>query len=228
MARQGGGDATSAEVREAMARPGCAVCALTDRAVGHFLKALAYEQVNDIPLRAALRASRGFCSTHAHRWLRDARTVLGTSIIYEDVLKASVAELSDAQPRGGLRSLLTSKTAPLDIRCIACDAQDDAANRFVDALLADLDEALVTSSDGLCLPHTRKAIERGGKRAEPLRERAIAVAREQIEHLRDVIRKEDYRFRHEPRSETDRHAPRRAIDWAAGLDGLTGSTTPVG
>jgi saccharopine dehydrogenase-like NADP-dependent oxidoreductase len=42
-----------------------------------------------------------------------------------------------------------------------------------------------------------------------------------IEQLDEVIRKEDYRFRHEPRSEAERTAPARAISWAAGADGLS-------
>jgi hypothetical protein len=224
-----GGDSTTAEVLEALARPGCAVCHLTLRAVGRFLQAMAYEQVNDLQVRAELRASRGFCTTHAHRWLREARSVLGTALIYEDALKAAMGELNDAQPRGALRSLLTPRpTSSAATPCVACRAQQEAADRYVDALLEALDQAKLATSDGLCLPHTRRALERGGKRAEPLRARAQAVANEMIEHLREVIRKEDYRFRQEPRSDTDRQAPRRAIDWAAGLDGLTGSSTPPG
>jgi hypothetical protein len=41
-----------------------------------------------------------------------------------------------------------------------------------------------------------------------------------IADLDEVIRKEDYRFRHEPRTEAERSATSRAIMWAAGLDGL--------
>jgi len=50
-------DATTADVQHALGRPGCAVCHLTHRAVGRLMNALAYEQVNDLELRAQLRAA---------------------------------------------------------------------------------------------------------------------------------------------------------------------------
>jgi hypothetical protein len=43
---------------------------------------------------------------------------------------------------------------------------------------------------------------------------------ELVQHLDEVIRKEDYRFRDEPRSDDERIAPARAIAWVAGLEGL--------
>jgi hypothetical protein len=41
-----------------------------------------------------------------------------------------------------------------------------------------------------------------------------------VEELDEVVRKEDYRFRHEPRTESERTAPARAVAWAAGSDGM--------
>ena len=35
-----------------------------------------------------------------------------------------------------------------------------------------------------------------------------------------MIRKEDYRFRDEPRTEAERSAPARAVAWTAGAEGL--------
>jgi hypothetical protein len=41
-----------------------------------------------------------------------------------------------------------------------------------------------------------------------------------ISSLDEVIRKEDYRFRDEPRSEDERVTPASAIAWAAGSERL--------
>src|SRR5215218_7761135 len=130
-----GGDSTTTEVLAALARPGCGVCHLTLRAVGRFLQAVAYEQVNDLQVRAQLRATRGFCTTHAHRWLRESRSVLGTSLIYEDALKAARRELNEAQPRSSLRNFLSPRSTPAETLCVACRAQHDASDRYIDALL---------------------------------------------------------------------------------------------
>jgi hypothetical protein len=76
------------------------------------------------------------------------------------------------------------------------------------------------NSDGLCRRHTQAAVRTGGDTAEPIMRRARQAISDLVEQLDEVIRKEDYRFRHEPRTDAERTAPARAIAWAAGLDGL--------
>jgi hypothetical protein len=212
----------TADFRQALARPGCAVCHLTHRAVGRFLKALSYEQVNDVDLRAELRTARGFCALHAQRWVSMSGNVLGTAIIYRDIINASLRDIdAPARGSGGLRGMLGGR--PADPVCIACRFQSDAEQRFVDGLLAAL-AGLVDAfeaSAGLCLPHTRMAVTRAGKAAEPIVEHARKAAQQLIAELDEVIRKEDYRFKHEPRTEAERTAPRRAVVWTTGLDAAT-------
>ena len=218
-------DSTAFEVREALQHPGCPICRLTVRSVNRWLKSVAYEQVNDIQLRAELRAARGFCNAHAHQWLREAHNVLGTAIIYRDVITAALRDLEP--PRGGrLRTLLGGDVADgRDGRgaCPACRTQHEAEARYLEALLALVDaapELLEGRADGLCRRHTRAALRRGG----PASERLVAQTRRAVQRLLgeldEVIRKEDYRFRHEARTAEERAAPGRAVAWAAGADGL--------
>jgi hypothetical protein len=204
-----------------LGRPGCAVCHLTQRSVGRFLRSLSYEQVNDIDVRAELRAARGFCRVHAQRWLGMSGNVLGTAIIYRDVITAAVRSLDSAADRGGgLRNLLGGR--PREAACVACRAEAEAQDRFVDALLEALGnpalQDALQDSAGLCLPHTKRAQERGGVRAEPLLALARQHASQIVAELDEVIRKEDYRFKDEPRTDAERTAPRRAVAWTTGLD----------
>jgi hypothetical protein len=223
-------DADTGELREALRHHGCAICHLADRATVRYMRSVAYEQVNDPALRAKLRASGGFCTTHAHRWLREAKSVLGTALIYRDAISAALRELestpSSPSSDGRLRKLLgraAPRREPVPM-CAACRIQHDAQDRYVDALIVGLSDAAgakaLATSDGLCLPHTRRALERGGQRAQPISARAREVGERFVEHLSEVIRKEDYRFQHEPRSDAERTAPRRAVAWTAGMDGL--------
>jgi len=211
-------DTPTTEVRHALARPGCAVCHLTQRALVRYLKALSYEQVNDIEVRSELRASRGFCLVHAQRWLALSGNVLGTAIIYRDVITAALRSLDAPPDRGGLRTLLGAR--PREAACVACTAEADAQDRYVDAVLGALDDPTLghtaRSSDGLCLPHTRRALERGGRRADPLLALARRHAQQIVAELDEVIRKEDYRFKDEPRTDAQRTAPRRAVAWTTG------------
>ena len=223
-------DATAFEVREALRESGCAVCHLALRSVGRLLRSVAYEQVNDLGLRTVLRKRGGFCNVHAHDWLLAAHSVLGTALIYKDVLEAALREL-DSPAAGGqrgrlLRGLLGAGSSDADLPCPACRSQAEAERRYVEALLALLaSDAAVgrefEASDGLCRRHTRAAMRARRDAAEPVVRRAREALGELLAELDEVIRKEDYRFRHEPRTAGERSAPARAINWAAGKAGLT-------
>ena len=65
------------------------------------------------------------------------------------------------------------------------------------------------------------ALRVGAPGADVVAERTRRAVEELVGELDEVIRKEDYRFRHEARTEGERTAPSRAIAWAAGADGLT-------
>ena len=219
-------DATAFEVREALGEPGCAVCRLSLRSVSRMINSMAYEQVNDLDLRQQLRRAGGFCNPHAFQWLREARSVLGTALIYRDVLKAALDAIEASGPANGqrsrlLRGLLGDRQS--DARCPACQAQNEAEVRYLDALLAVLaaDAAALSDSEGLCRRHTQVAARSGREGSVLIIRRTREVVAQMLSDLDEVIRKEDYRFRHEPRSEAERSAPARAIAWAAGADGLT-------
>jgi Family of unknown function (DUF6062) len=224
-------DSAAFEIREALTSPGCPVCRLAVRSVGRLIQSVAYEQVNDPRLRQELRLSHGFCNPHAYRWLREARSVLGTALIYRDVVKAALADLegmtaANGQRRGLLSSLrgLTEQRAD-EHRCPACRAQAEAEARYVEALLASVlaDERvgdMLDESDGLCRRHTLAAIRLGRPGAERIVERMRSAMQTLLQDLDEVVRKEDYRFRDEPRTDGERTAPSRAIAWAIGIDGL--------
>jgi hypothetical protein len=216
-------DSTSFEVREALVQAGCPVCRLAVRSVGRWLTSVAYEQINDIELRNELRAARGFCNVHAHRWLREVRSVLGTAIVYQDLLTAALRELDGENvPRGPRwRAILGAQGG--EVRdCPACRVQTEAEERFVTALLASVaaDPHLLDGSEGMCLGHTRAAQRRGGPGAERVVQQTRAAIQLLLDDLGEVIRKEDYRFRHEPRTDDERAAPSRAVARAAGAEGL--------
>ena len=226
-------DSAVLEIREMFQQPGCPVCALALRAVGRFIQTISYEQVNDPSLREELRAAGGFCHTHAYHWLREARNVLGTAIIYRDVLSASQSQLQDARggggPDGGVLSALLGPRPKGRRRrkgtCPACRAQRQAEDRYLGALLQSLADPAVAAeferSSGLCCEHTREAGRKGGPGSARIVERTRQALAELIGELSEVIRKEDYRFRSEPRTQGETTAPRRAVAWVVGAEGLT-------
>ncbi|MCC6179685.1 MAG: hypothetical protein IT305_30610 [Chloroflexi bacterium] len=225
-------DSAAFEVRAALGQPGCPICRLALRAVGRFIDSLAYEQVNDPGMRGELRASHGFCNQHAYRWLNEAHSPLGTAIIYRDVLQSTLRELgrgaahahANGSSLGRLRALLAlNEDMPAGL-CPACQRQREAEGRYVSALLESLRDPVVResfdSSDGLCLIHTLRALSLGGPGVPAVLRQTKRSVERLIDTLDEVIRKEDYRYRQEPRSEEERSAPSRAVTWAAGLPGV--------
>jgi len=76
------------DLKELFAESGCPICALKRRFEERYLDGLLYENVNDPGVRDRIRSQGGFCREHV-RSLFDLRpSVLGISIIYDDVLRA--------------------------------------------------------------------------------------------------------------------------------------------
>jgi hypothetical protein len=214
-------DTTAFEVREALPEAGCVVCRLALRSVGRWLRSMAYDQVNDVQLRTELREARGFCNPHAHRWLREARSVLGTSIVYRDLLTAALRDLDSVSPKRG-RLLNAFRAAERGGGCPACRTQREAEARYLTALatLVSAEPGVLDGSDGLCVLHARAAVRTGRPGAEHIVQHTRSAIERLLSQLDEVIRKEDYRYRHEPRTDDERTAPGRAVARAAGLDGL--------
>jgi hypothetical protein len=77
-------------------------------------------------------------------------------------------------------------------------------------------------SDGLCLVHLRPALLEANHPEvfEALQQRAIATRETLLAHLDETIRKQDYRFQHEPAGD-ETGSPARAVDHVAGRCGVT-------
>jgi hypothetical protein len=225
--RPHGDSLLTAHLAEVCEKPGCPICRLALASVGRFLAALAYEGVNDLGLRAELRAGRGFCGVHAYRWLREARSVLGTALIYRDILRSSLGAPEVGAPSLGgglLQTLLGRDRGAARAPCPACRLQREAEQRYLAALLQSAAEPavaeLLDQSDGLCRVHVGQAARLGGPGAERVLQHTRQMLQRLLHDLDEVVRKEDYRFRHEPRTERERTAGERAIAWAAGAEGL--------
>lgn len=134
---------------DALARPGCPLCALVARTRWRYLDALAYENVNDIAIRAKLRTSLGFCNRHAWYFLEQVREPFGAAIIYRDLLHTiqhrGVTASDEAFAPGG--------------PCLACMIEREMTGDLVGALAQAVSDAefraAYRESDGLCAPHLR-------------------------------------------------------------------------
>ena len=205
----------SYKLLEACRETGCPICRLEQRSVERYLDSQFYENVNSPAWRDQLRASLGFCQEHAglavDKRLGDA---LGFSIIYHDIVNSVLNRLDDGGSRRPSRrwtSLLTQIPEPARHhienmlaaitprkRCPACDHRDEFRRQTVSTLVEGLGapevvEALQTS-EGLCLPHLKLALEH--VRDASACEQLLDIQRAKLEGLKtelgEFIRKSDY------------------------------------
>ncbi len=221
-------------IREALAKPGCAVCRLGTESVQRYLAGFMYEDVTDVGLRAKMRMAQGFCREHAAQAVL-VRDSLGLAIIYQDILSSVDTEMRAvmAAPRLSSRGLLRREQAKTGQRlaqhikatssCPACAVRDEMVQDSLRLLLAnvlDPDLApLYRASAGLCLPHFRQALALSGDAV--VLDTIVSVQSQAINSLLDelaeFIRKHDHRFYREAMgSEAD--------SWARALAMVIGET----
>lgn len=176
-------------LEEALQEGECALCWLAHQYLLRRVDTLFSEHVNDPHWRQSLREGKGLCAYHACLVLSRA-DVLSLSIIAEDVL----AHTSIAVP---------AKRARHAYSCQLCDALAhdvaQAANLLAQLLRQAEWRARYEASEGLCLPHLRQVLQSASSEVQMwLISQESQRWQELRKQLREVIRKHDYRFQHEP------------------------------
>ncbi len=213
------------DLRDAMALPGCPVCRLKVDAVRRHIDNLLWESVNDSGVRYEIRQARGFCQQHAWQ-LVETGSSLGVVIIVHDVMQhiLELLEMAKFQPppsnlrQRARRALAPSRAAPAnadllaELRpqapCPVCVHAETTEQVLISTLVKELigEDGLLAAfqaSEGLCLHHLQQALAQTPDAA--VFDALMSVQREiwqrLVEQLAELIRKEDYRFRNEPRGE---------------------------
>lgn len=217
------------ELREAMGRWGCPLCRLSLAAEHTFIASLSYERVLDLKTRDALKASRGLCEQHTRYWQDLQGSALGIAIVYRVSVLDLLRDTDTSKDRvGGIfgqRRRASDIASNLEASgpCPACEIGRQTVARFGQLLLEDIEDAAVQegllASGGLCLPHLRTTLRLNGAArtcADLMRVQRAAWSRIMAE-LEEYIRKNDYRFSHEPMTDAEASSWRRVLDVLQGL-----------
>jgi hypothetical protein len=193
----------------------CAVCLLTRRSVDRSLRSFFAEFVNDPAVRIDFRKAQGFCGVHTPL-LAACGDALGVAILYADLADEVLQRWRSgaANSRRRVFAELFSPSRPMP--CPACVAEAEAEKRYTSALargLSSTDELwdLLQTSSGLCVHHVDQTAALADSSTAS---RLVGIECQRIDRLlaelKEIIRKNDYRFRGEPWG-PERDAWRRAL-----------------
>ena len=216
-------DLVFARVQEALASGGCPVCRLSAHAVQRFLDNFLYERVNDPQTRELIQAAWGFCPQHAWMLPSQRHPVLGVAIVYRDLvhnLRARLDALVHRAPGDLPRAF--RQTLPRPGSCPACAHRQRMEEVYLASLLEYVQEPEVQQALSgpapLCLLHLLRAASVAPSRQ--VLARLVELHREALarleQDLSELVRKHDYRFRHEGLSPTE------ATSWLRALEALSG------
>jgi len=160
------------DLRDALAEPGCPVCARVFRAGREVLEALVPEPSSGAGARRPIVALRGLCNTHAWALLQIPQKPVGLGEAYEAFLRGRIETIQRAMTRpdgvarkswsGWIHALVGWARDSLSRlggvrRCPACRAAQVVERGDLGLLLdliTDMEFARAfESSAGLCLPH---------------------------------------------------------------------------
>jgi len=200
-------------LKDACREGGCPVCWLLNKSIQRYLENLLYENVNDGGTRTRLRGSLGFCRRHGSL-LVSIGDNLGTSIIYEDILR-HILDTLDKSVKNGFSPA----------RCPVCELRQRRENDFISTLAGHIaDPELRESLDqsrGLCLHHLgqlRCSLTEESSRAWLLNLHHLRLDLLR-HHLSEYSRKQDVQFRAEQVTEEEQNACNNAIDFLIGTSG---------
>ncbi|MBK8985075.1 MAG: hypothetical protein IPM39_03185 [Chloroflexi bacterium] len=213
---------------DALKTPGCALCTLGRTAVANFMDSMLYEYVNDTEMQQRLTEAHGFCATHS-RLLLTYHNALGITILYNAIFRQLETELPQGQEESAswfdrLAGQMGHDSSPKHLAahapCPACQIRDETAERALNVLHAHQQDADLAAawqtSDGLCLPHLRQALDTlDGPAYAMLLSHQRQIWQTLRVQLSEFIRKNDHRFQHEGFSE-ESDAWRRAVEFTSG------------
>lgn len=230
------------ELRDALAEPGCPVCARVLRAGQQVLAALAAEPVAEAPARRNVLAFRGLCNAHAWSIHQSAQQSVVLGEAYEVFLCGHIETLQRAMARqdgdarrpwsGWIHAVGEWVRASLPglrriRRCPACRAAQAVERRDLGLLLdliTDMEFARAfEGSEGLCLPHLNLILRLDADHPKLPRflEAQIPKVKRLHADLQDFLRQAKAPLATLTEAEYDA-IWRRVSEWTAGKPGVFG------
>ena len=181
----------------------CPLCDLDNASVQKYIGDMLYESVNDRTLRKRLEKQKGFCSFHGELLLKHG-DALGIAILHADQIQLLLNHLNHI---GKIYSRITNPDHSgwtEHSGCVICDVIKGAEKRHIEVFIELIDDDIMKNYlevfPGFCAKHLFRVLE---KLDEPehvkyLLKLHVERYKSLLADLKELCRKNDYRFRTEP------------------------------
>ena len=217
----------------------CPICLICEEDLRHFYRWYFIEYYNDATWIGTTMESGGFCKKHSQD-LIDMGKEHEMSVVYDYLVNVTITRLERVLKDIGiyeyenrLRKIIkkiidTENRQEFIIRlrhteiCPICKSISNSEDKWIQYLITDLDDeeikGLYLNSKGLCMNHFRQALKFASpETAEVLIQKQADILRKLKSDLEEYMRKTDYRYAHEPKSD-EQTAWIRAIRFFAGKE----------
>ncbi len=224
---------------ESLGQGGCPICRLVARDATRFMDSLLYENVLDLEIMARFRGRRGLCNTHGWQLTTFPGQQLGVALLFQAALHEVMGQMGPSS-NPMTRNLSGRFLGRMDGRgpaladnldpqapCMVCEKIEETEDRYLKTLVEQLGDARVhtafLASEGLCLPHFREALRfaTASDQFDRLRDTQMGIWERLMGEVKELVRKNDYRFAHEPRG-PEMDSWRRVVARMVGEKGVFG------
>lgn len=186
----------------------CPICLMRQKWASEFIDIFLYEGVNDKGFRKIIKSNGGFCRRHAYDMMAHGDP-LAHSILYSDLIGDYLEDIDKKKKQG----------------CLMCSKEKEADKVMYQAFMEYFtqDEAFYKkfsdTKSCICRPHLKelkKMFKKNKTQINGLYEVQIENLKIAKEHLDEIVRKHDYRFKNEQLTDDERLAWQRAVKLMVG------------
>lgn len=224
---------TSIQLEGALKKPGCPICRLSEEAVQKTADGFLYENTMNPDWRKPIMDAHGFCPTHTKLMvaveMSSSGPVLGINYIYEALARQVADELEEQQSGWKKFSARLAKAGkPKEpAPCPLCDFQNQTESNLLDGLFEELNAErslfrdAYTHSDGLCYAHLMQGVISFAKTYPQAINFIVPLTQERLRtrsaEMKEYIRKHDWHYRDEIKTEAELSAWKRTLTFFTGL-----------
>ena len=199
------------ELFERMQDNHCPICSLLDKMVDGVMESFLYESVNNPGLRDKIKKAHGLCYLHS-KMMMEKGDPLAHALVYSDLIIQAIDEISK-------KNINAFAAYDKHDECIFCQNVNKSEAIYAKAFLSAYQdkefEEKYLEEGLLCMSHVKLIHENTSKSQMNILNSILKVTEDKcgklVYDLSEIKRKNDYRYKDEEWTESERKAWKKAV-----------------